>query len=274
MCETPVDPVARLWETGQWEKIIPFAENDLIRARGAKDPAGEADTLNCLTFLYSQVGRKCEAVEVARAETRVRRGLGEPSDYAFSLAALAFALERNQQGQGALRVSHRALTLYRHLGDRDGIREQSCQKARLLRAHGHCEEALPILEQALALATENVEAPARALILEMLAQTHRELRNLPEALRYQRESIRVLLDDGAYPVEALLFLAKLHLEAGETWQAREILDATLQHIRQYGKTAESEAIREQIQALEPKKSRGGSMLARFGLKGASRRRDC
>lgn len=239
-----------LWGEVCWEALIPLTEGDLRRARRSGDRAGEADALSNLTFLYTEVGRKAEAVAAARRDLALRRKLRQRTEVAGAWAMLAAALEAAGALEEALVAQERAVAAHRRLGPGEALQIQLGFLGRLRLRAGDFAAARAALEEGLA-----QPAPPEAVIFSQslhgtLSEVCEAQGDLAGALAHGLQAL-----GGSVDATASLRLARLHRRAGRIWEARQCLIAGVERAREAGLPGEGRPLEAELRRLDRRRPR-------------------
>lgn len=247
-----------LWGEGRWEALIPLMEGDLRRARRSGDRVGEADALSNLTFLYTEVGRKAEAVAAARRDLALRRRLRQRQEVAGAWGMLAVALEAAGELAEALGAQGRAVAAHRRLGNLEGLQIQLGLLGRLHLQAGDAPGAQVVLREALALPIPPEAMVFRLSLHGSLSEACEVLGDLEGALAHGLAALGGYVD-----AAASLRLARLVRRAGRPWEARQCLMAGVERAREAGLPWEARPLEAELRRLdrrrpEPLRERGHS----------------
>lgn len=247
----------------------PLYERALAAAERAGDPAQIAQVLLRLGEALSNMGHDRDAVAPLRRAVAIGEGLGNRLEYARSLGALAMALEGSGETAEALAGYERTLALMEELRDQQGIaltldriggmhfHAGDAEKAldfygrayratrspltlanmgRIHAAQGRFDEAIAMLEQALAEVEEGGDLRNTATILVNLGIARRAKGDFTSAFSLFDRALALQQRMGARGDEAntLSMIASAHMERGDCAAAILVYEQALVLARETG----------------------------------------
>lgn len=200
-----------------------------------KHEGQEANVLQHMGGLYTQIGRYAEADRTLQEALRKARAAGDEQLVGWILDDMAeLEIERNEWGV-ALDLTRQARNKAVLVGDREAEADTWVTEARVLLRMGHADEARSAADKALALYTEN----------HNLRRTIRARRHIAKILAHQNQlpdAVQVL--DQGMDTAARLDLrrdqALLHLDLGELELRRRNYGLAHQHAIRARALAEEE----------------------------------
>lgn len=133
-----------------------------------------------------------EVLDTLSGAARVFERLGAHVDLAYSLAALAHFRNEQDCGDDALALAERAVIAARRSGHRPCYASAIRELASLLAFHGRYSEALPLLDEALAIARELGGPVDQALVLHRITRHALDNGDLDRAAEASRASLDAL----------------------------------------------------------------------------------
>ncbi|MBI4733017.1 MAG: AAA family ATPase [Chloroflexi bacterium] len=208
-------------------------------ARQEHDPLGEVETLNLLGILHMEKGELAEATSAYEEALNLSRKLGYLYGEARSLVNLGTLFYFQAKMGRMLDCYDGAIAIFRHIQSRRGEAQVCLNRASIsLTFLGDTLQASADAEVALAYYRQIGDALSEGQGLIVLAESHRQQGNLPQALRHARKGLKMLEKAGEHflAVQAERELAMVELEAGQALAAKKHLDHAMGDCRQYGLT--------------------------------------
>ncbi len=228
---------------GASAELISSAQADLSAARMAQNPEEEAEALLTMAFLLLEMDQKAGAIQMIRAELRLRRRLGNLADLAQTLSCLSRHLAEAGRLSSAIRCLRAALAISVQLPDASEVFLARANLGDLLWEQGRHQEAKCVFEEALPLAPSR-HFQGRGRVLESLSLLAEWMGFLEEAIRRQHDYGQELLALGQDLLagESLVRLGRLHAQKGEIWQARELFGEAAAILDSQGDPARVESV--------------------------------
>lgn len=181
-------------------------------------------------------GLSTEVLDILTKAVDVFERLGSHLDLAYALVALAHFRTEQQAIDEALQLAERAVDAACRSGHRPAFASTVREYASLLAQHGRYEEAIPLLEEALAIARELGGPVDEALVLYQQARHALAHDDLGRAAEAARASVEVLADVPEYRARAYCtaMAARVASARGEGAKAVELAERAREEFARLG----------------------------------------
>jgi tetratricopeptide (TPR) repeat protein len=167
-------------------------EEALKLYREAGDRSGEANTLNNIARVYSELGEQQKALEYLDQSLPLSRAVGDRGGEAVTLTNIGLVYSALGEKQKALEYYSQSLPLRRAVGSRSGEATTLDNIGSLYADWGEKQKALEYYSQSLPLRRAVGSRTEEALTLFNMASAKRHQNNLTEALTDIESSIKII----------------------------------------------------------------------------------
>jgi CHAT domain-containing protein/Flp pilus assembly protein TadD len=194
-----------------------------------KDTTGEANCLNNIGLVYSDLGEKQTALEYLQQSLQLAKTIKDRAPEARTLMGIGIVYNDLGKKQKALEYYLQSLTLFKALGDR-------IQEARIMMgigniysALGEKQKALEYYQMSLPLSKITGDRAQYARTLMSTSLVYSELGEKSKALTYLQESLALskLMGDRLGKTATLYNMGNIYLELGEKQKALEYYQQSL-----------------------------------------------
>ena len=220
-------PVTLFQMRGRWHDWIRTHEVALESARRLRDRQVESMTISSMAYAYLELGRPEQALRwYERAAASAR---GDRRTEAAVSEGMARAYRDLDDSAAAMKVAHRALALYRELGNRQGAGNALTQIALEYRDRGELDRSLECWELCLRFRRRDGYTLGEGSTLAEFGETCRRAGRLDEAQAYLSQSVCLLREIGHLQnlAGALRDLGKVRWELDEPDAARAAWEEAL-----------------------------------------------
>ncbi|HEY3607052.1 MAG TPA: tetratricopeptide repeat protein [Pseudonocardiaceae bacterium] len=210
-----------LRSSGSWDSYRRLSQAALDRAVADADPAAELMARQYLGLVALLTGEPAQAKAQLTHALELARGIGDRSAQAAALNRLGMLHFTRNDRDDAVDCYQAALDIFRELDDSSGMCTTMINLAKSLSEAGRGAEALPLIEQSLAIATAAGDEVNVAIAEYNLARCYRQMRRYDEAIAVHLTSLPKLRDSGLREGEAhtLTDLGETLLDAGRPQEA-------------------------------------------------------
>ncbi|WP_420037540.1 tetratricopeptide repeat protein [Streptomyces sp. cg28] len=206
---------------GRWSEQIPAQRAGMAHARTLDDPVAIARIGIVLASALGQTGQADAADEhIALILAQLPRL--PPAEQATTERSVAGVFARREKYTEALRHTHRALDLFRALGDHDGIARELNAVGWFGAMLGDYEDAVAMCRQALPMLQAAGNRRDEAATWDSIAYARQHLGDIEGAIEDYHTSLRLYgeITDPFNQADVLDHLASAHLQRGDVEEAR------------------------------------------------------
>ncbi|MER5950360.1 tetratricopeptide repeat protein [Streptomyces sp. NPDC001904] len=206
---------------GRWTEQIPAQGAGMAHARTLGDPVAISRIGIVLASALGQTGQT-DAADAQVALILAQLPELPPAEQAITERSVAGVFARRENYTEALRHTHRALDLFRTLGDRDGIARELNAAGWYGAMLGNYEDAVTMCRQALPMLRAAGNRRDEAATWDSIAYARQHLGDLTGAIEDYHTSLRLYgeITDPYNQADVLDHLAAAHLQLGDVEEAR------------------------------------------------------
>jgi CHAT domain-containing protein/Tfp pilus assembly protein PilF len=176
-------------ELGEQQKALEYYNQSLPLSRAVSDRRGEAAALNNIGLVYSELGEKQKALEYYSQSLPLLRAVGDRSGEARILTNIGGVYDDLGEKQKALDYYSQSLPLSRALGDRSGEASTLTNIGSAYSALGEQQKALEYYSQSLPLRRAVGDRRGEASTLTSIGLVYSQLGEQQKALEYYSQSL-------------------------------------------------------------------------------------